>query len=179
MFTHSSRRRLGTLAAGGAVLVAGASGVLTAAPAHAATAPASAAKVVKLTQAQAAHRLRAAGIKWWSQGHCTTRSNPQCTSFEKINKSTVQGIIAFKKAGRCAITITGGTEVGHATMKYSHHNGYKLDIVPTGCVSRYIRAKFTYIGHRGDGYPQWKAPSGNLYCNEGSHWDITYFRGKA
>jgi hypothetical protein len=28
---------------------------------------------------------------------------------------------------------------------------------------------------RGDGYPQWKAASGNLYCDEGSHWDITYY----
>ncbi|MGW0208688.1 hypothetical protein ACWDZ8_23775 [Streptomyces sp. NPDC003233] len=177
MVTHNSRHRLGALMAGGAVLVGGAAGILTAAPASAASHPAQT-KVVKLSHAKAARQLRAAGIKWWSQGHCSTRSNPNCTSFEKINQSTVKGIIAFKKASKCAITITGGTEAGHATMKYSHHNGYKLDIMPTRCVTGYIRAHFRYIGHRGDGYPQWKAPSGNLYCNEGSHWDITYFRAK-
>ncbi|MFI9722817.1 hypothetical protein ACIHFE_24695 [Streptomyces sp. NPDC052396] len=175
MFTHSSsRRRLAALATGATLLV-GAAGIATAATASATPRPAPA-KVVKLTQSQAEAQLRAAGIKWWSPGHCSKRSSFQCTSFEQINKSTVQGIIAFKKASKCAITITGGTETGHATSKYSHYNGYKLDISPSSCLSAYIKGKFHYIGQRSDGYPQWKAPSGNLYCNEGNHWDITYFK---
>jgi hypothetical protein len=43
------------------------------------------------------------------------------------------------------------------------------------CIDRYVKKNFTYIGLRGDGYPQWKASSGNLYCDEGSHRDITVF----
>lgn len=26
-----------------------------------------------------------------------------------------------------------------------------------------------------NGYPRWQAGSGNLYCDEGSHWDITSY----
>src|SRR6185312_7893157 len=71
--------------------------------------------VTKLTQSQAASQFRAAGVTWSSSGNCTTRSNPTCTSFEQINQSTVSGVITLKHASGCAINITGGTEVGHAS----------------------------------------------------------------
>ena len=129
----------------------------------------------KMTQSAAAKKLRAAHVTWSSSGGCTTRSNPHCTSFSGIRSGTVNGVITLKKASGCAVTITGGTEVGHAPGTYSHYNGYKVDVAHNGCVDRYVKRSFTYIGHRGDGYPQWRAASGNLYCDEGSHWDITYF----
>ncbi len=137
------------------------------------SAPASA--VTKLSQSAAASQLRAAGITWSSSGGCTTRSNPSCTSFSQINQSTVSGAITLKHASGCAINITGGTEVGHASGTYSHYNGYKIDISHNSCINGYIHSAFTKIGNRGDGYPQWKAGSGNIYCDEGSHWDIVYY----
>ena len=131
--------------------------------------------VTKLTQAQAASQFRAAGVTWSSSGNCTTRSNPTCTSFEQINQSTVSGVITLKHASGCAINITGGTEVGHASGTYSHYNGYKVDISHNSCIDGYIHNAFTRIANRSDGYPQWEAASGNIYCDEGTHWDITYY----
>lgn len=129
----------------------------------------------KLSQAQAASRIAAAGIKVSSSGNCSTRSNPSCTSLDQINDSTVSGIITLHSASGCAITITGGTEVGHASGTYSHYNGYKVDVSPTSCVTDYIHKNFAYQGKRSDGAPLYKSAAGNLYANEGSHWDITYF----
>ncbi len=138
-------------------------------------APAAHASGTKMSQSAAASKFKAAGITWSSSGHCTTRSNSTCTSFAQINSGTVNAIITLKKASGCAINITGGTEVGHASGTYSHYNGYKVDISHNSCNNGYIHNSFTYIGLRGDGYPQWKAASGNLYCDEGSHWDITVY----
>jgi hypothetical protein len=131
--------------------------------------------VTKLSQAQAASDLSAAGITHSSSGGCTTRSNSTCTSYDQINSATVQGAITLRNASGCAINITGGTEVGHASGTYSHYNGYKIDITKYTCIGNYITSNFTYIGLRGDGYQQWEAASGNVYCDEGSHWDITFY----
>ncbi|MEU5211736.1 hypothetical protein [Streptomyces sp. NPDC020742] len=138
------------------------------------TADTAAASGTKLTQAQAAGRLRAAGIGWTSSGHCSDRNNRRCTSFSRINSGTVNGIITFKRASHCAVTITGGTETGHASGRYSHWNGYKVDVAPTSCVTNYIKHSFRYIGKRGDGAPMYRSSAGNLYARESSHWDITY-----
>ena len=140
-----------------------------------ATSLAVAAPASAVSQASAEAHFRAAGVSWTSSGGCTTRSNPTCTSFEGIRQATIDGGITLKRASGCALTITGGTEVGHASGTYSHYNGYKVDISHNSCIDGYVKNSFTYIGLRGDGYPQWKAASGNLYCDEGNHWDITYF----
>ncbi|MGY6025113.1 hypothetical protein [Streptomyces spinosirectus] len=140
------------------------------------SAAASPAAVTKLSQADAANRLRNAGITWSSSGNCTNRNNAHCTSFEQINLATVQGAITLKNASRCALTITGGTETGHASGTYSHWNGYKLDFNPTTCLSNYITGTFTYIGPRaGDGAPQYRAASGNIYARESNHWDVLFY----
>ena len=133
--------------------------------------------VTKLSQSAAASQLGAAGITHSSSGGCTTRSNSTCTSYEQINTSTVNQAITLRNLGvLSAINITGGTEVGHASGTYSHYNGYKIDISHSTCNNNYIKNSFTYIGLRSDGYPQWKPRgSSNLYCDEGNHWDITYF----
>lgn len=131
--------------------------------------------VTKLTDAQAASQLSSAGITRVSSGGCTSRSGSTCTSYEQINQETVSGITTFKSISGCAITITGGTEVGHASGTYSHYNGYKVDVSPTTCVSSYITSHYAYSGVRGDGATLYTAPSGNVYAREGSHWDITYY----
>ncbi|HEX5565368.1 MAG TPA: hypothetical protein VFY14_00225, partial [Streptomyces sp.] len=134
----------------------------------------------KYTHAQAAAELKKAGISWTSSGSCSNWNRSTCTSFTNINKATIAGVIAFKKASGCAVVITGGTEVGHSSGTYSHRNGYKLDIsLKNSCVNTYISKKHKKTGTRGDGATLYKSPAGNVYAKEGNHWDITYYRGKA
>ncbi|POX50665.1 hypothetical protein C3488_13795 [Streptomyces sp. Ru72] len=131
--------------------------------------------VTKLTQAQAESMFRSAGITWSSSGNCTNRYNSTCTSFEQLNLATAQGAVTLKKASGCALNITGGTETGHASGTYSHWNGYKLDYSKYTCIGNYIKTYFGYSGLRGDGYPMWTSGSGNVYTDEGSHWDVLYY----
>ena len=131
--------------------------------------------VTKLTQAQAASMFRSAGITWSSSGNCTNRNNSTCTSFDGLNLATAQGAVTLKHASGCAINITGGTEVGHASGTYSHYNGYKLDMSKNTCLNNYVHNTFAYIGLRGDGYPMWQSGAGNIYTDEGSHWDVLYY----
>ncbi|PJM94009.1 hypothetical protein [Streptomyces sp. CB01373] len=143
----------------------------------AATVPAATAAPAKYSHAAAAQQLKGAGVTWTSSGGCSDRNNGRCTSFEQVNKSTVAGVLDFKQASKCAVALTGGTEKGHASGTYSHWNGYKVDIKLTSCVNSYITRTFRYVGERGDRAKQYKAPSGNIYALEGSHWDVTYYRG--
>jgi len=135
--------------------------------------PASA--VTKLTDAQAASQLAASGITRVSSGGCTNRNISTCTSYEQINQDTVTGIRTFRSVSGCAVTITGGTETGHASGTYSHWNGYKVDVSPTTCVSNYITGHYAYYGVRSDGATMYRAASGNTYARESNHWDITYY----
>ncbi|MFY9916225.1 MAG: hypothetical protein WAK18_16255 [Nocardioidaceae bacterium] len=157
-------RRTGLASAGVVTLV-----VATVAPMSGASA------VTKLTDAQAAAQLSAVGITRSSSGGCTNRNNSTCTSYEQINQSTVDGIKTYKSVSGCAVNITGGTETGHASGTYSHWNGYKVDISRSTCNDSYITSHYSYIGYRSDGYPMYQAASGNVYTNEGSHWDIVYY----
>ncbi|MET8771410.1 peptidoglycan-binding protein [Streptomyces sp. NPDC004658] len=135
----------------------------------------------KLSDAQAAARLRAAGITRSSSGNCTNRYNKNCTSLQDIRVRTVDGVIALKKKSRCRIVITGGTEVGHAGGTYSHWNGYKVDVARTSCVTNYIHAHSSKHHKRGDGAWVWRVTSGGKtvidYADEywANHWDITYY----
>jgi hypothetical protein len=123
-----------------------------------------------LSHRAAAAKLRAAHIGWTSSGHCSDRHNPRCTSFSGIKSGTISGIITFKKASKCKVTITGGTETGHAPGTHSHGNGFKVDIAKTSCATNYIHRNFRSIGGA-----KWRSSSGNIYFDEGNHWDITYF----
>ncbi|MEU6771966.1 hypothetical protein [Streptomyces sp. NPDC046759] len=131
--------------------------------------------VTKISQATAESMFRQVGITWSSSGNCSDRNNPACTSFDQLNLATAQGAQTLKRASGCALNITGGTETGHASGTYSHWNGYKLDYGKNTCVTSYIKNNFTYIGLRGDGYPQWRSASGNVYADEGNHWDALYY----
>ncbi|HEY6739884.1 MAG TPA: hypothetical protein VI076_13655 [Actinopolymorphaceae bacterium] len=131
--------------------------------------------VTKLSDADARARVTAAGIAVWSSGGCSNRNRPNCTSLDQVNLTTIQGILTLKSASGCAITITGGTETGHAGGTYSHWNGYKLDISLSSCIDGYITRSFTFIGYRGDGAALYESASGNIYAREGNHWDITYY----
>ena len=108
----------------------------------------SASAVTKLTDAQAASQLSAVGITRTSSGGCTNRNVSTCTSYEQINQSTVSGIKTYKSVSGCAVNITGGTEVGHASGTYSHYNGYKLDFSRTSCLTSWGHGTYNYIGLR-------------------------------
>ncbi|MFI6350039.1 hypothetical protein [Streptomyces sp. NPDC050560] len=136
---------------------------------------AASAQVTKISHAQATSMFSSSGITWSSSGGCSDRNTSTCTSFDQLNLTTAQGAQTLKSASGCALNITGGTETGHASGTYSHWNGYKLDFGKNTCITNYVKSAFTYIGLRGDGYPQWEAASGNLYADEGSHWDATYY----
>ncbi|MDX3073071.1 hypothetical protein ACIP98_22975 [Streptomyces sp. NPDC088354] len=131
--------------------------------------------VTKLTHAQATAMFRSAGITWSSSGGCSDRNNSTCTSFDQLNQASAQGAVTLKHASGCALNITGGTETGHASGTYSHWNGYKLDYGKNTCITNYIHGSFGYIGLRGDGAPQYQSGSGNIYADEGNHWDVLYY----
>ncbi|MGH3881666.1 MAG: hypothetical protein ACRDSK_31975 [Actinophytocola sp.] len=124
----------------------------------------------EISHKAAAAKLRNANIGWVSSGGCSNRNNPTCTSFTDIKSGTINGVITFKKSSKCKITVTGGTETGHAPGKYSHWNGYKIDISRTSCATNYIKRNFSYIGGA-----KWRSSAGNVYFDEGDHWDITYY----
>lgn len=129
----------------------------------------------KISHATATSMFRSSGITWSSSGGCSDRSNASCTSFEQLNLATAQGAQTLRSASGCALNITGGTETGHAGGTYSHWNGYKLDFGKSTRLTGYVQRAFTYIGVRGDGAPQWKSGSGNVYADEGNHWDVTFY----
>jgi hypothetical protein len=128
----------------------------------------------KLSNADGLNRIRSAGIGISSSGGCHDRQNKRCTSLDQINSGTIDGISTLKRASGCPITITGGSETGHAGGAMSHYNGYKVDIALNACIDSYITRSFANAGRRGDGAQMYKSSAGNIYAKEGNHWDITY-----
>jgi hypothetical protein len=132
-------------------------------------------KTWALTNAEAMAQLTAAGITVHSSGNCHDKDNAHCTSLDGVQAATINGIIAFKQESGCAVTITGGTETGHAGGSCSHGNGYKLDIALNSCVDSHIE-KWPKVHTRTDCMSQNKSPSGFVFCSETgkNHWDITF-----
>lgn len=54
-----------------------------------------------------------------------------------------------------------------ASGRYSHYNGYKVDIALRSCVNEYIADRFRYLGRRSDGARRYRFPGGNPYAREG------------
>ena len=72
----------------------------------------------RYTDAEARRLLTNAGIAVVSSGNCSNQNQANCTSLQGIHSDCIDGpygIIAFKRNSGCSITVTGGTEVGHAT----------------------------------------------------------------
>ncbi|MCO5970089.1 hypothetical protein [Actinoallomurus soli] len=127
-----------------------------------------------LHQRLAGALLRAVGVRWVSSGHCSRRGDSRCTSFEGLRAATFAGLLALKEASHCHLTVSGGTEAGHAAGRYSHGAGYKLDLLPNRCLDRYIPEHFERVPTRGDGAVQYRAPGPVMFARERSHWDITF-----
>jgi hypothetical protein len=166
--THLLRTALLPLATCGLLLLGGAA---DAAPA-------------KLSHAQAARMLHQEGIDTASSGNCTDVNNRKCTSLEGINRTTITGIIRFKKISRCDVRITGGTECGahNERGKYTHRNGYKVDLSikdEFACATAYVKKNFKRDTPRPNGDAVYHSPNGNLYALESNHWDVLFYNGSA
>jgi hypothetical protein len=122
-------------------------------------------------------RLQSAGVRWRSTGHCVDRTRSTCTSFDGLRYGTLTQTIDLKRRSDCPMVITGGTEIGHAHGRYSHGNGFKVDIAHNRCVNEYITKRFHYWKVRGDGaalYRPSSAPDADVYADEVNHWDILF-----
>ncbi|KAG2002401.1 hypothetical protein CC2G_004595 [Coprinopsis cinerea AmutBmut pab1-1] len=131
-------------------------------------------KCTKITQAQAEARLKENDITWSSSGNCKDKTKSNCTSLQDICNHTISGVIALKKSVGRSLTITGGTETGHASGTYSHGAGYKVDLRKFKELDEYITKNFKEISKR-DSYSRYQSPSGNEFVDEKTHWDITFF----
>lgn len=139
-----------------------------------------AAAVTKLSHSTAMSKLNAnGGFSVVSSGNCSNRNVSTCTSLEQVNSATISDAIVLRNASGCWLTITGGTETGHASGTYSHWNGYKLDFNPTTCVTNYVTSSFTRISNRSDGAARYRSAAGNVYARESSHWDVTFCGGSS
>ncbi|MFC5185863.1 hypothetical protein [Actinomadura harenae] len=131
-----------------------------------------AARGIRLSQGTAERMLFAHHIRWRSNGHCENRANPSCTSFQGLLHGSLDDLFAFARLSRCPLTVSGGTERGHARGRLSHGTGHKLDVMPTRCLDRFIPRRFRYIGLRGDGAELYRSHTGDVFAREPSHWDI-------
>lgn len=122
-------------------------------------------------------RLQAAEININHANACPPGQGSGCTSTAGLREKTLSGVESLKKAcPNCNITLTGGSEGGHASRTiYTHANGYKADLALDSNLNNYIKSNYTPIGNRaGDGAPQYKDSAGNIYAQEGDHWDVCY-----
>jgi hypothetical protein len=129
---------------------------------------------VRMQERFAEWSLRSNGIGWRSNGHCSDRNRTDCTSFEGMRWGSIDGLIDFKQDSGCHLTVSGGTERGHAKGRYSHANGYKIDIMPTRCTDRHITRDYRHVGVRGDGAELYRSRENVVFAREDSHWDLLF-----
>lgn len=127
-----------------------------------------------LSHSHATRWLKQAGLRWTSSGGCANRHVRHCTSLESVRTATVQRMVQLKKRSGCSVTVTGGTETGHAPGRFSHGSGHKLDIGHNKCIDRYIKKIAEPAGVRGDGARLYRSPSGTVFADESDHWDILF-----
>lgn len=123
-------------------------------------------------------QLSDAGVAIWHNA-CAPGTSRGCTNVGGMRPATISQTIAVRNAvcgsnKSCIITLTGGSEPGHASGTYSHGNGYKVDIDDTASVNTVLN-KLTHTSNRGgdNGGPIYTDSCGNQYVHESTHWDIT------
>lgn len=120
----------------------------------------------RYTDAEARAALDDADIGVWE-------SAPGRTSLSNMNQATINEAVRIKQACGCSVTVTGGTEGGHAPGTYSHASGHKIDLDDSPGLNSYITSNYTYAGRRsGDNALIYNAPNGAVYYKEGDHWDV-------
>lgn len=123
-----------------------------------------------LTHGEALSRLSSHDIVVVSSGNCSNRNQGSCTSLDGVQQTSVDRVIWLQQQIGGRVTVTGGTETGHASGQYSHGNGYKIDIRTDSHINDYITNNFTSLGGN-----RYRDPHGNIYHRHGpvDHWDIT------
>ncbi|GIH64905.1 hypothetical protein [Microbispora siamensis] len=144
----------------------------------------------RIGHARAASLLLDAGVRWKSTGDCGDRRRPYCTSLEAIRYGTLMRTIDLRRDSGCPVTVTGGTEAGHADGRYSHGNGYKVDLAHNRCLDAYVTRTYRYWRTRGDGAALYRPPSSDpdpdrdpqagpdewfaVWADEPTHWDVLF-----
>mgnify|MGYP001579937404 CR=1 FL=1 len=115
--------------------------------------------------------LQQNGININRTNECSGGQTSGCTSTEGIRGITIDALKTIKnECSNCQLTITGGTEGGHAQGIYSHSNGYKVDLRFEPALDQNIYAKIgTNIPIINKSY---KGSDGNIYIKEKDHWDV-------
>ncbi|MEV4256763.1 hypothetical protein AB0J52_26660 [Spirillospora sp. NPDC049652] len=127
---------------------------------------------IRLAQPTAERLLLAHHVNWQSSGHCSDRANPLCTSFDGMLHGSLDDLFEFGRLSGCPLTISGGTERGHARGRLSHGTGHKIDVMPTACLDDFIPRNFRHMGVRGDNAELYRSLAGDVFAREASHWDI-------
>lgn len=107
------------------------------------------------------------------------------TCLEGMNSDVIAEIIILKgecdawlsakngKPSECNLTVTGGTEAGHASGSCSHSGGYKIDLSLDSDMDAFIIASGTPQPPRGSD-PVWRIDARDAYyTRESDHWDIS------
>ncbi|MEU7911532.1 hypothetical protein [Microbispora bryophytorum] len=136
----------------------------------------------RIGHARAAGLLLDAGVRWKSTGDCADRRRPYCTSLEAIRYGTLMRTVDLRRGSGCPVTVTGGTETGHADGRYSHGEGYKVDLAHNRCLDAYVTRTYRYWRIRGDGAALYHAsPSAapsdvraDVWADEPTHWDVLF-----
>lgn len=140
----------------------------------------------RLGHARAAGLLLDAGVRRKSTGGCTDRRRPSCTSLEAIRFGTLMRTIDLRRDSGCPVTVTGGTETGHAGGRHSHGNGFKVDLAHNRCLDAYITGAYRYWRTRADGAALYRAAPpdvgpdvgpdirADVWADEPTHWDVLF-----
>lgn len=130
--------------------------------------------------ADARRRLEDEGVRIVSSGGCSDPNRSNCTSLAGMQDATVEQISIINQAcSGCNVTVTGGTEAGHAGGDRSHSAGYKVDIDDNSSVDRFFEEHLQDSGEVRSGAHGGKIyydSCGNEYVRESNHWDITVTR---
>jgi hypothetical protein len=138
--------------------------------------------------ATALSSLNSNAINVTSSGGCSDRTVSTCTSLDGVKQTTVSGAVFLKNQcaaalnQTCSMTITGGTETGHATGEFSHENGYKVDVSASNVqLSRFILGNATQAN--GNTFVLTDSQTGESYeyqvINETDHLDVRVIQKSA
>ncbi|MCR4323321.1 MAG: hypothetical protein NUV61_04520 [Candidatus Azambacteria bacterium] len=114
--------------------------------------------------------LTDAGILFYSTGNCTDPTISTCTSVEQLPQNAINGILSLNSSCGCSLTISGGTETGHAT----HGLGQpRVDFSFNAELTAYIMATATSSTPTALGM-KYTFPNGTTYLQEIDHWHASF-----
>jgi hypothetical protein len=114
-----------------------------------------------------------------SSGTVNASRQKGTTGLEGMQNTTVDGFVKLmQSSGAKNVTITAGTENGHSDYKFSHGNGYKMDLSKKGDSNMLWNCADNKPGHSIEkiavGYRKTFYENGYRYriMDEGDHYDL-------